>query len=591
MKKSFAVLLSFLLTASSLSAMEFVRDEEYSKTQNIPNKPTLKEQLSVERLVTNKEHINFLKHALETAEQDIMISSYRISAKKLMEEGIDKSIKSAAERGVDIYVYYNKSSQKEYNELCKIAQHCFKFEEIDNHSKCIIKDRRIHGKRTVAIGSYNWLAESIEGSSNASMVLTGMFVQGLGADIWDGIKFYRSLREENEKGVKKFLGSLSAFTTGEYKFEEGEYYYTLSTPEAYQTLFNEVVEKANERVLLFSPFIRLEKLQSTFTSSFLETLQKRKINIKLITLFNPCYSLQEQKEIFSYLDKLSNNSLSFSYLKHDNFHAKTLLADDDFICEGSRNCLSSVDDLSHDKNNFELSVAVRGKNAKKLIEAFEKTDIGQLILIKKQIQIQPQKDIEKKRKIVSPSQNDNKKLKSENSKPSLDTNNVSSSSKQENFKIYYNKKGFYVRLNPKECLVDDKNEIAFFSNYVEAQRAASELASPSFPQSIKLIKKSIEKKSQLPFNKTNNSKKTKPVPGKNKSNNSQSQNNFKFSSSKKNVKSSSQQNNFEIFSGRNFGKKGFCVRFDKRDYLVDDKEEIVYFSTYKEAQQAAFEFK
>jgi len=63
-------------------------------------------------------------------------------------------------------------------------------------------------------------------------------------------------------------------------------------------------------------------------------------------------------------------------------------------------------------------------------------------------------------------------------------------------------------------------------------------------------------------------------------NNLQWQNNSKYPS---------KQNNFEIFSGSKFGKNGFCVRFDKKDYLVDERNEIVYFRSEKEAQQAAYE--
>ena len=50
-------------------------------------------------------------------------------------------------------------------------------------------------------------------------------------------------------------------------------------------------------------------------------------------------------------------------------------------------------------------------------------------------------------------------------------------------------------------------------------------------------------------------------------------------------------NNFEIFPGHKCGKDGFCVRFDKKAYLIDDNEEIIYFRTEREAQKAAYECK
>ena len=63
-----------------------------------------------------------------------------------------------------------------------------------------------------------------------------------------------------------------------------------------------------------------------------------------------------------------------------------------------------------------------------------------------------------------------------------------------------------------------------------------------------------------------------------------------FSSWQNNFKSSSKPTNFEIFSGRNYDKDGFCVRFNKKDYLVDDHGKINYFSTKAKAQEAAYQY-
>ncbi len=75
MKKLLIFLLSYLTMASSLSAMEQYLEKNLNKP-NIPCKITLEEQLSTKRLVINDEHTNFLKNALDTAQQDVMISSY-----------------------------------------------------------------------------------------------------------------------------------------------------------------------------------------------------------------------------------------------------------------------------------------------------------------------------------------------------------------------------------------------------------------------------------------------------------------------------------------------------------------------------------
>ena len=67
---------------------------------------------------------------------------------------------------------------------------------------------------------------------------------------------------------------------------------------------------------------------------------------------------------------------------HPNFHAKTLIAGN-LICEGSFNWLSAVTQIDHDANNFEMSVALKGVGiARELIQSFEATDLGKLVLSK-----------------------------------------------------------------------------------------------------------------------------------------------------------------------------------------------------------------
>ncbi len=465
MKKSFALLLSFLITATTLSAM----DEECSKKQNIPHKLTLEEKLSATRLVTNEDHTNFLKNALDSAQQDVMISSYRISAKRLFDEGIVESIKKASKRGVNIYIYYNKSSPKEYDQLSRISQYCVRFEEIDNHSKCVIIDRTIHGKRTVAIGSYNWLSEAFENSSNASMVLSGTFVQGLGGDIWDAIKFYQSLKYDNQRGVNKFCGSLGAFTTGEYRFEEGDFYYTLSTPQAHGIFLDEVIQKAQKNIVISSPFIRLVKLQSTLTPELLGNLQRKDVNIELVTLPSPCRSPKELREIFSYLKTLTRTYPNFVYTEKPNMHEKTLVVDKglscegsykDLICAGSYNWLSAVDDLSHSANNFEMSVGIRGTIAHKMLQTHQKTASGKVSL----------KESQKRAYPFSRKKQSFEKFKKTKISPAKFPSGF-----EKSIKIFsgeqYNKEGHCVRLNG-DYLRDGRSKILYFKTPKDAKQAA-----------------------------------------------------------------------------------------------------------------------
>lgn len=325
--------------------------------------------LYARRLVSDADHTTFLKDVLKTATHEVMISSYTVSLKRLLSDAII----TAARRGVKVYVYYENRpwyEGKDYQDFSRITSCCERFEDNANHSKCVTKDKDL-----VAIGSYNWLSDAREGATNASIVASGLLTLGLINDVWKGIHFYQSLKYDNIRGMQNFLSDRDAFSTGAYQFAPGQFLYTLRTPEAHGLLLEEVFEKAKERILLFSPFIRFKKLQATFTPELLHTLQHKGVHITLLMLPSPCDRAPgEQTKVFALLNELRKFHSNFSYRTQENLHAKTLLADHDLICEGSFNWLSAVTELDHEANNFEMSVAVRGEIAKELIQAFQKIE-------------------------------------------------------------------------------------------------------------------------------------------------------------------------------------------------------------------------
>lgn len=443
--------------------------------------------LQARRLVSDAEHTAFVKDVLATATGEVMISTYDISPVKLFDEGLGQAIVDAAERGVRVYVYYEHRpwyEPEEFKALQEVASCCAKFDENANHSKCVIKD-----KTMVAIGSCNWLSAPRAKSSNGTLVLTGGLALSLINDVWQGIRFYQSLEYGNERGVEKFLQDRDAFSTGEYRFAEGQYLYTLRTPEAHGIMLAEVLQKATKRVLVFSPFIRLNKLKETFSTGALVALQQRGVNVKLITLPKPCDRVPaEQGDIFVYLQGLSTRYPNFTFLTCPDFHAKTLVADD-FICEGSFNWLSAVAQIDHDANNFEMSVGIRGEIAQSLIQSFENTPIGKVVL-----------------PIAAASSSNPKPL-------------------------------------PKE--VKEKQKEAKVTQSLKQPRVQEE--DEAGVASSKKAKKAIQ-----------------AIPP-----------NF--------------DNEIRIFSGEKYGKQGYCVRFNRGDYLRDGRNNILYFPTTAAAKQAAFE--
>ncbi|MBX9786491.1 MAG: hypothetical protein K2Y08_04035 [Alphaproteobacteria bacterium] len=425
--------------------------------------------LAANRLTSDQEHTDFLKHALNSAANSIMISSYTVAPRRLFEDGIADAIINAAERGVKVYIYYERRpycSQKNYKYLSRLQNCCERFEEIFNHSKCVLRDKDL-----VAIGSYNWLSDSSVGSSNFSLVLSGGLALGLNNDVWQGIQFYQSLKHENEQGLRKFLKDSDAFSTGAYQFNPGQFFYTLRTPEAHGILLGEVFEKAQRNVVLFSPFIRLEKLKQTLNGSLLQDLENKKVYTKLVSLPFPCdRTPAEESKISSYLEELQRTYPHFSYVTQPDLHAKTLIADDDLLCEGSFNWLSAVTEIDHDANNFEMSVAIRGDIARELIQTFKGTEFGKAVLT---IPLETPSLPSMKEKKHFKGKRDQSPQRKHNSKPlasqvPADFDNIVKTFSGQKFGI----QGYCVRFNGGDYLRDIARNILYFPTPEEAKQAA-----------------------------------------------------------------------------------------------------------------------
>lgn len=425
--------------------------------------------LHARRLVCDAEHTAFLKEVLATATRTIMISTYNVSSKRLFgKEKLGKVIMDAAARGIAIYIYYENRpwySSKDFADLESVASCCAKFDENANHSKCIIKDNS-----TVAIGSYNWLSDSREESSNGTIILTGEITSGIIAQVWQGIRFYQSLEHGNETGIEKFLASSDAFSTGCSQFIPGQFLYTARTPEAHELLLQEVFEKAETRIILFSPFIRQHKLHRTLTHSLFNKLGRRDVKMKLITLPNPCSrNLEEQRSIFSDLDTLCHRYPNFSYVTYPNFHAKTLIADH-FICEGSFNWLSAVSQLDHDANNFEMSIALRGAEAHALIQSFEETEFARITSTAPEMPcVSKRKSETRIAPIMSEQQSDSrKKTKALFDEIPADFESLVKVFSGKSFGM----EGYCVRFNDGDYLKGSKGNIVYFPTQAEAKYAA-----------------------------------------------------------------------------------------------------------------------
>jgi hypothetical protein len=344
--------------------------EPGTPSKNTPESPVKKEKkafvaLNANRLTSEQEHLSFLRKAIDTAVWDVLITCNNVSYPKMKNTGLFQSIRNAKERGVAVSIYFKDLCEFEGHdeELNLLASCCTQFEAISNHAKCIAVDRNL-----AAVGSYDWLSNTW--GKNSSFIITGGCALSLCNDIRQGLTFYGDIKYGNTKGINTFLKDSDAHSTSKYQYEEGQYYYTLRSPEAHDLMFAEVIDKARKNVVIHSPFIRLEKLRTTLTLNLLDTLSRKGVRLRLITLPTPCNRpVSESDEIFDYLNYLRKLFPNFfNYEVQRDLHAKTLISDDDFCCEGSLNWLSAVNDDSQEANQCEISVALRGVLATQLLQ-------------------------------------------------------------------------------------------------------------------------------------------------------------------------------------------------------------------------------
>lgn len=506
---------------------------------------------SATRLATDAEHKNFLIGSLNSARKSVMISSYDVSP-TIFKDGIAQSIVNAAKRGIQVYIYFEheaRCTDKEHRDLSDIARLCARFEVNCNHSKCVIKD-----KDTVAIGSYNWLSHFNDTSSNATVVTTGALASRLKDDVWQGMRFYQCLQNDNEKGIANHCADGSLFLPKQYEISNQSCVTLLRSPEAHSIFLKQVFDSAQSNIFMFSPFIKLSRLQDTFTPAVLRSLNVRDIRTILVTLPSPCKNPVEQSKIFTLLDDLQRNYPCFSYQIRKDFHAKTLVSDN-IICEGSLNWLSAVSETAHEANNYEVSVAIKGEFAANLLKGFYERAIGQSITPPAPHDVGLSQSLTAQASVIKPS--------------------AIPASFDKHIKIFsgakFGKQGFCVKLDA-DYLRDERNSTIYFASEAEAKQAAYDrwAENNSVGQSV----------TKMPEKKREREQTESPVHTKPKKNNFIADHSPKIPREFDNL--------IKIYSGATFGNAGFCVKLEGR-YIVNRENQILYYSDRDEARQAAYD--
>lgn len=492
--------------------------------------------------MTAAEHKSFLTSVLDCSQENdkLVISSYGISSNIFDFNGIAEKIICAADRGAKVYIYYEHcdGAASQLDEFYDLKKSCVKFDTNFNHSKCVIKNDEI-----MAIGSYNWLSDFDDTSSEGTIVFSGPVCRNLKEDFWEGMRYYQSLQHENIKGMLNFEENEAVYLPREYDLGAGEKLIVLRTPEAHGIFLGDTFKKARKDVIVFSPFIRLHKLKETFTQKRLAKLEHHKVKTVLVTLPMPCTNTSEKDDIFQYIDKMMSKYPSFSYKIQSGFHAKTIVCDD-MICEGSFNWLSAVSTLDHEANNYEVSAAVQGVSAQNLLSSFRTSALGQAVIPQDEAASSSQQalfpsDFEKRIRIFSGAR--------------------------------YRIEGFCIKLND-DYLRDKNGKTAYFETEEEAKQQAYQFWHASQQDKAAALPQPNKKRMQ-PDSYTETGPTSKYS---------------RFATSQEKTIPKSFDARVKVFSGASFGKKGFCISLE-RDYIKNEDGSIMYFPSTDLAKKYAYE--
>lgn len=142
----------------------------------------------------------------------------------------------------------------------------------------------------------------------------------------------------------------------------------LTTLEEHRDALTQVLENAQTRVIIVSPYITTYAISSDDLISKIKSAQNRGVQVVIYT-DNRLDTTKDGSLKPTALEGRKKLAQAFSGLfVAKKIHAKVLISDDDDITVGSFNWLSALRDEANQYSNHEQSLRVAGEAAKVLIE-------------------------------------------------------------------------------------------------------------------------------------------------------------------------------------------------------------------------------
>jgi phosphatidylserine/phosphatidylglycerophosphate/cardiolipin synthase-like enzyme len=354
------------IAAASSSSHKYQRERDpYIKHTIVDVLPGFSGE--TKRISTIDQHINYLKESISNAYREILITSHGVNSNVFKEHGLYPLLINARIRNVNIYIYNIDNKPIEDDLLDFFEEHGIKYSEAFTHAKILEVD-----KKTVAIGSYSWLAGQNDWD-NATFCLTGGQCRYLSEFLWTDLVFYRHLQFGNTKQINAYIHNPENYKTTRWRLFEANMRYIHSL-DAHREFIQDAFERASSRIIFCSPFIQhLSGYQGDFSKECLMRAFARNVHVYFICRKN-------DPNLSSFRKHLADLTKSpyLHLITLSDFHQKTVIVDDSLIAEGSFNWLSASRDELSEYHNHEVTLALEGIRAKAAIEDFNNSRVGSI---------------------------------------------------------------------------------------------------------------------------------------------------------------------------------------------------------------------
>lgn len=343
---------------------DFITEEELALLEQVEQEYALQKieqeqsiiNTKIDHLIGPETHHEVLKNTINTAQKNLLICSDSIT---FLPKDIYEALKDASLRGVKIYIYVNRLiDERVLGFLKKIST---------------IQQRNIHAKYLVAddvcvvIGSHNWFDFDYSSGHNRSFKISDNkeYITGIKDQIWEQIRYYGNVQHGNIKSIQKAQKSIYRSAILEYPLTSkgNSKLSLLSSLDAHEIFFNEICQKAQHRIQIYSPFVTFENAAVRLT----EAVQCLKPGV-MIDIF--IWQGPKADQLFEFIQKNSVLAKRINVLELEpDHHHKTLIMDDKIVCEGSFNWLSSSLFEDSRGHNLDTSLVCEGDIAKSFLDA------------------------------------------------------------------------------------------------------------------------------------------------------------------------------------------------------------------------------